>query len=437
MKSDAVTDLVEALTGALLDTSPTESPEADLTHSAPASLGLLLTVLNSRTSGSSSHCYWAGLDLRGWGGRRGHSCCCRRRRWGGRGRRRGRRRLRGAWHGHLVRVVLGAVEGDGPGGESCLISPLVLYLQLPGPGRALPPAEHRQEGPVMEACPGGVVRSPGQELGLGSLRRGEEYGEVSSPGRLNRDVSLDVLQEVDISVVGDLHLGTPAAGGGDGHGPDGSLDSALNLRPDILPLHRHLDHAAGVHHSVPEGVAVVPAETVDPPVRGPEVGHLAVPDGNVLDVSPVEVRVGLQDESHHPGRHGGAGTGSGVTRSTPVVEISRDHFPLPTRPRAVGGGHGGAAGLAVPGDQTVLSGAGHGEGPDGVGVAVTVTVVVIPPSVPTRPHEDAAPSLPPICHSVDEGSAGEIAGSVHCLAIVIRAPGGAGRKRDYKLQLSD
>ena len=56
------------------------------------------------------------------------------------------------------------MESDGPGGESGLVATLVLYLQAPGTGRVLSPAEHGQEGPVMEAGPGGVVRSPGQEL---------------------------------------------------------------------------------------------------------------------------------------------------------------------------------------------------------------------------------------------------------------------------------
>ena len=45
--------------------------------------------------------------------------------------------------------------------------------------------------------------------------------------------------------------------------------------------------------NLPEGVAVVPADTVDPPVGGPEVGHVAVADSYVLDISPVVVRISL------------------------------------------------------------------------------------------------------------------------------------------------
>ena len=66
MRSKAATDLIEALTGALLDTSPPESPEADLTHPAPAGPGVLLTVLQTRRA--SRHGHWAGLDLRSRGG---------------------------------------------------------------------------------------------------------------------------------------------------------------------------------------------------------------------------------------------------------------------------------------------------------------------------------------------------------------------------------
>ena len=317
------------------------------------------------------------------------------------------------------------MESDGPGGESCLVATLVLYLQLPGTGRVLSPAEHSEEGPVVEAGPGGVVRPPGQELRLGAVRGGQIDGQVSPPRGLHRDVSLDMLQEVDVPVVRHLHLSAPAARGGDTDGPDGGLDSALDLGADILPLHGHLDHSTGVHHPVAKRVAVVPAQTVDSPVGSPEVGHVGVPDGDVLNVSPVELGVGLQDESHHPGSHGGAGAGAGVAGGAAVVEVSRDHFPLPTRAGAVGGGHGGAAGLAVPGDQPVLCGAGDGQSPDGVGVSVTVAVVVISAAVSTGPHEDTAPAFPPVGHPVDEGSAGEVARPVHRLAVIIRTPGSA------------
>lgn len=59
-------------------------------------------------------------------------------------------------------------------------------------------------------------------------------------------------------------------------------------------------------------------------------------------------------------------------------------------PRAVGGGEGGGASLAVPGDVAVLGGAADGQGVDAVGVAVAVTAVLLPPSVPRSPHKDGA-----------------------------------------------
>ena len=71
---------------------------------------------------------------------------------------------------HLVRILLGAVECHGPGSQRGVVATLVLYLQLPGAGWVLTPAEHGQEWPVMEACSGAVVGSPGQELGLGAMR---------------------------------------------------------------------------------------------------------------------------------------------------------------------------------------------------------------------------------------------------------------------------
>ena len=104
------------------------------------------------------------------------------------------------------------------------------------------------------------------------------------------------------------------------------------------------------------------------------------------------------------------------------MKVCCDHLPLPAAAAAVGGGHGAGARLAVPGDQAVLRGAGHRQGPDGVGVAVTVAVVVVSTSVATRPHEDAATPLAAIGHALYEGSGGEIARTVNCLAVIIRTP---------------
>lgn len=54
----------------------------------------------------------------------------------------------------------------------------------------------------------------------------------------------------------------------------------------------------------------------------------------------------------------------------------------------VGGGEGGGAGLAVPGNVAVLGGAADGQGVDAVGVAITVTAVLLPAAVSRGPHED-------------------------------------------------
>lgn len=62
-------------------------------------------------------------------------------------------------------------------------------------------------------------------------------------------------------------------------------------------------------------------------------------------------------------------------------------------PRTVGGGEGGGASLAVPGDIAVLGGAADGQGVDAIGVAVAVTAVLLPPSVPRSPHKDGAQTI--------------------------------------------
>lgn len=59
-------------------------------------------------------------------------------------------------------------------------------------------------------------------------------------------------------------------------------------------------------------------------------------------------------------------------------------------PWAVGGGQGGGAGLAVPGDVAILGGAADGQGVNAVCIAVTVAAVLLPPSIPRSPHKDGA-----------------------------------------------
>ena len=79
----------------------------------------------------------------------------------------------------------------------------------------------------------------------------------------------------------------------------------------------------------------------------------------MLNISPPELWIGLQHESYDPRGHGSAGAGPGVARGAAVVEVGRDHFPLPAAAAAVGGGHGAGARFTVPGDQPVLRSAGH------------------------------------------------------------------------------
>ena len=73
------------------------------------------------------------------------------------------------------------------------------------------PAEDSEEGPIMEASSGAVMWPSGQQLRLGSMGRGQVDGDISTSGSLHCHVGLDVLQEVDISMVSHLHLGSSAA----------------------------------------------------------------------------------------------------------------------------------------------------------------------------------------------------------------------------------
>lgn len=79
-----------------------------------------------------------------------------------------------------------------------------------------------------------------------------------------------------------------------------------------------------------------------------------------------------------------------TSRGRDLDEDTTHYLFLVEVPRAVGGGEGGGARLAVPGDVAVLGGAADGQGVDAVGVAVAVTAVLLPPSVPRSPHKDGA-----------------------------------------------
>ena len=247
------TDLVISLSRTLADTAARQGLESDLACLTEVWGGQLGAVLNAGHRGPLLRLVHGGRggELRGrWlrrrrgrlrrqlGGARDRLGCCR-------GSCRTQTRER-----HLVRVLLCAVEGDGPRGQGGGVPALVLDLELPGAGGILSPAEHGEERPVVESGSGAVVRPAGEKLGLGAARRGQVHGDVAPPGGLHRHVGLDVLQEVHVPVVGDLHLGGPAAAGGDAHLTDAGLDSTLDLGADIFPPLGHLDHPAGVHHTV-------------------------------------------------------------------------------------------------------------------------------------------------------------------------------------------
>ena len=114
----------------------------------------------------------------------------------------------------------------------------------------------------------------------------------------------------------------------------------------------------------------------DLPVLSLEVCRLGGPHHDVLDVTPGQVRVGLQSQSYDGRGHWSTGAGSSVFGGALVVEVRGHDLPVAGGAGAVGGGDGGGAGLTVPGDLSPLGGAGHGDGVDGGRVPVTVAVIL-------------------------------------------------------------
>ena len=102
------------------------------------------------------------------------------------------------------------------------------------------------------------------------------------------------------------------------------------------------------------------------------------------------------------------------------MEVRGNHLPLPlpATAGAVGGGQGGAALLAVPGDVPVLAGAAHAHREDAGGVPVTVAVVLELAPVAAGPDVDTAPAPPTLRHSLLYRPSGERPGTVHRLAVV-------------------
>ena len=73
---------------------------------------------------------------------------------------------------------------------------------------------HGEEGPVVEAGPGVVLGSAGDEVGACAKGRHQPDDDVAAPARPQRHVRLQVLQEVDVAPVAVRHLDRRL-----GHGP--------------------------------------------------------------------------------------------------------------------------------------------------------------------------------------------------------------------------
>ena len=200
-------------------------------------------------------------------------------------------------------------------------------------------------------------------------------------GKLTETDSPDSRARVDIQLYSDVS-----------HGWDNFVIVGTDHLTGLLgryrdPSPRHLNHGLGVHQTVAIAVGDIPVNTIHLPILGLQVDLLSSSDHDVLHISPGQVRVGLQGQSYDGRGHGGAGTGARVLRGALVVQVSRHDLPVAGRPRAVGGGDGGGAGLAVPGNLPPLRGAGHRDRVDGGRVAVTVTVVFIPAPVTAGPDK--------------------------------------------------
>lgn len=77
-----------------------------------------------------------------------------------------------------------------------------------------------------------------------------------------------------------------------------------------------------------------------------------------------------------------------MAAGTVMMQIRSDNLLLTGRARAICGGEGGRARLAVPGHKAVLCRTTDRQRPDTIGIAVTIAVIVVPAAVPGRPHED-------------------------------------------------
>jgi len=77
-----------------------------------------------------------------------------------------------------------------------------------------------------------------------------------------------------------------------------------------------------------------------------------------------------------------------VAAGTVMMQIRSDDLLLAGRARAIRGGEGGRARLAVPGHKAVLCRTTDRQRPNTISIAVTIAVIVVPAAVPGRPHED-------------------------------------------------
>lgn len=108
----------------------------------------------------------------------------------------------------------------------------------------------------------------------------------------------------------------------------------------------------------------------------------------MLHIPPGKISVRFQGEGTNAGRQRRRCGCTSVATGTMMMQIRSDDLFLAGRTRAICGGEGRRARLAVPGHKAVLCRTTDRQCPDTIGIAVTIAVIVVPAAVSGRPYED-------------------------------------------------
>ena len=119
------------------------------------------------------------------------------------------------------------------------------------------------------------------------------------------------------------------------------------LKFPLLRLHISY-HAPCIHNPITKRMRVISPRSVDQPVIGFKIFALSTLDGHMLDVSPSEVGIGLQNQGHNASCHRSWGRCASVGWSTAAMEVSGYHFALSRGVWAVSWCQGAGTGFWIP-----------------------------------------------------------------------------------------